>query len=132
MSELRKCPFCGGEARTYTASRLDKSGGKRVYVDTWLVHCNGCKLNYPADFNAPCATEAEAVAAWNRRAGGWVKCSERLPEAFKDVLIFDTDRVVRVAFYSPSSSGFDAYDTGVVYNATYWMPLPEPPEDECD
>ena len=60
MSELKSCPFCGGEAET----RLDG--------DWWVVcpNCtceigligmdeNGCHGHYP--------TEAGAIAAWNTR-----------------------------------------------------------------
>jgi transcription elongation factor Elf1 len=43
MAELLPCPFCGGEAYTYTATNTEK-GITRKY---WLVHCKKCGINYP-------------------------------------------------------------------------------------
>jgi Lar family restriction alleviation protein len=48
----RPCPFCGGEAETY-----------RMIEPWWMVYCTRCYAE-TADYK----TEAEAVAAWNRRA----------------------------------------------------------------
>lgn len=61
MAELRECPFCGGEAHTYTYSAMQKGQIK----DKWLVHCKKCGLNYPA--KKTCNYEFEAIEAWNRR-----------------------------------------------------------------
>ena len=60
---LKNCPFCGGEAYTYTAITIEH-GAK---IDCWLVHCKQCHLNYPAF--KKCYTEEEAIEAWNRRDG---------------------------------------------------------------
>ena len=51
MSELLKCPFCGGEAETW-----DGAG-------PWHVVCAEC-----GTIGSPCLSEAEAIAAWNSRA----------------------------------------------------------------
>lgn len=53
MTELKPCPFCGGEA----SKRL-------FYKGKYRVHCNACDA-YSGDVYA---TEAEAIKAWNTRA----------------------------------------------------------------
>lgn len=54
---LKRCPFCGGEAKT-----MPTSG---VFEDErfWLVLCPKCYAK-SRDF----VTKAEAAVAWNRRA----------------------------------------------------------------
>ena len=51
--ELLPCPFCGGEA----SKRL-------FYKGKYRVHCNVCDANSDDVWD----TEAEAIAAWNRRS----------------------------------------------------------------
>lgn len=55
MSDLKPCPFCGGEAK------LD------IFADMYVVHCKnyGCQCQTTAH----CRKE-DAVEAWNRRTGG--------------------------------------------------------------
>lgn len=59
---LLPCPFCGGEAELHPTYDMDTNE-----VDGWFVWCdNGtceCKPETGQFF-----TEAEAIAAWNRRA----------------------------------------------------------------
>ena len=55
MSELKHCPFCGGEAKM--------SHEVTCGYETFWIHCLEChsQANYGH-------TEAEAIAAWNSRA----------------------------------------------------------------
>ena len=56
MSELKLCPFCGGEAEMLTAESMN--GG---YL--FGIMCNDCRSRGDVY-----DTEAEAIEAWNTRA----------------------------------------------------------------
>lgn len=56
MTELKPCPFCGGEAEVLTAESMN--GG---YL--FGIMCNDCRSRGDV-YN----TEAEATEAWNTRA----------------------------------------------------------------
>ena len=55
MSELKPCPFCGGEAEPFNP--FENTEG------TWCVLCSDCAAATGFE-----QTEAEAIAAWNTRA----------------------------------------------------------------
>lgn len=57
-SELKRCPFCGGEAELYHAEA----------TNCWYVYCKdetGCSASIDKGFFN---SKEEAIAAWNRRA----------------------------------------------------------------
>lgn len=59
MSEqLKPCKHCNGDGLEYSNSEL---GSK---VITYGVHCHSCPYGVK-----DCATEQEAIEAWNRREG---------------------------------------------------------------
>jgi hypothetical protein len=72
MSELRPCPFCGGEAKLWNNSQYEPcldEGGAYVDIfissaDTFGVECTKCCCQ-----NIGYNTEQEAIETWNRRAG---------------------------------------------------------------
>lgn len=68
MSELKPCPFCGGEAEAYNCGPWLRDHFM------WYVKCSGCSSMTP---NKP--TEAEAVEAWNTRhvETCTIECNER-------------------------------------------------------
>lgn len=49
----------------------------------------------------------------------WIPCSERLPEAGEEVLVFSRSRGIAVDYYDRCLFGYA--------DVTHWMPLPEPP-----
>ena len=53
---LKPCPFCGARVATYR----DEIGG-------WEIYCDG-EVGCAGDGDSRYSTEAEAIAAWNRRA----------------------------------------------------------------
>jgi Lar family restriction alleviation protein len=118
MTELKPCPFCGGSAELLSD----------VACIDWWVCCEDCENNCRSD-----QEKSEAVAAWNRRASGWIKVSERLPEVGEVVLLFtdlggmDTGYRDDVCFLNPGGWYWDQEDNAI--GVTHWMPLPEPPND---
>jgi len=58
MSELKPCPFCGGEAEFIRNTRTIK-----------CKSCGGAFL-----CTNPLITTLEAAQAWNRRASEWKEC----------------------------------------------------------
>ena len=66
MSDLKPCPFCGSEANTL----------HRPHVIDWRysVGCNDDECRGFIGLSWLYKTEAEAIAAWNRRAERTCEC----------------------------------------------------------
>lgn len=61
--------------------------------------------------------------------GGWIKCSERMPEENVLVLLFNGEqRYQTVAKYMGDLDGEHVWNGQDAYEITHWMKLPEPPE----
>ena len=74
MEELKRCPFCGGEAiEVRTGGREDIMRRPLAY---W-VRCSECDAE-----TALCDSRSDAIAAWNRRTQniGKKECSENNEE----------------------------------------------------
>ena len=58
----------------------------------------------------------------------WIKCSERMPEKYVDVLVCDSKLNV---FISHQRYGYwrDLRVGESRFEVTHWMPLPEPPQE---
>lgn len=63
----------------------------------------------------------------------WIPCSERLPEDFQDVLIWDNRDKTSFTGHYAECDGWtvDGYDVDrFPFDITHWMPMPEPQEEE--
>lgn len=60
MSELKCCPFCGGEARLYGNSKLIGTKLKHYQVAVCANDDCGCRTS-------PCETVEDAIYKWNTR-----------------------------------------------------------------
>lgn len=59
--------------------------------------------------------------------GKWIKCSERMPDDFEDVLVSDgVDVEVK---WLDENYCWDSFTANIrSCDVVYWMPLPQPPE----
>jgi len=77
------------------------------------------------------AEAAESQVERLKQALEWIPVSERLPKEFERVLILDNEKHIHLVDHRPDSAGSywdcDTYGLRKV-DASYWMPLPAPPE----
>ncbi len=104
QGEAPPCPLCGGPAKAWAF----QDGGGDV-----LVECRACQLTLSA-----CTSEAEAIAAWNRRESraatraGEADLRRAIEEGVMGVLVAHltvdeaTDRIL--ALMKPPAAGDDA------------------------
>lgn len=63
----------------------------------------------------------------------WIKCSERMPEDFEDVLATDGNEVCLGYYFEDDNQRpvWGTYPTCPFCDGeiSHWMPLPEPPEE---
>lgn len=130
MSELKPCPFCGGEA-----------GFQYGYFNSDVyVRCNECRACSEVR-----VSEKAAIAAWNRRADGWIPVSERLPNVpekkdgkynFNKCLVTN-GKFISIAYRDMVAYPLKDYEEWIFqdicfdindHDVTHWMPLPEPPK----
>ena len=62
MSDLKPCPFCGGEAYKKLVYGLDEVSSY-YDINTYVVGCRKCGIYFAIPWN-----EDYAVRLWNRRA----------------------------------------------------------------
>ena len=67
-----------------------------------------------------------AITALER--GKWISVEEKLPENDSNCIVFSSGDVKEAHFFF--GRFFDPIEDYMQYNATHWMPLPEPPKEE--
>ncbi len=73
MSELKPCPFCGGEA----AFDFDDSGYEWIY-------CRKCGINTDTEISTDCCAKEKLSKAWNNRPHDNKIKAEAVRAAFLD------------------------------------------------
>ena len=115
MSELKKCPFCGGEAKHWLGSDNEKG-----------VYCFDCKAGIEVY-----GTLEELYSAWNTRVDGWISVEDRLPEEGEMVLMFSKFKNYHMGWYDKKQCKFYSEGYSVKQGmVTHWRPLPEPPKGD--
>jgi len=131
-SNLKPCPFCGATAVNGTVS-------VECFRGRYLVECGcdapdcgcGARVTGPGWYADEdyFETEAEAIAAWNRRAPYWIPVRDRLPIECQRVLLIDDEECYIGTHEDVDAGGYWFRDGDRDYpcDPTHWMPLPKPP-----
>lgn len=73
MTNLKPCPFCGGEARTrsrvHVEPVIDQETGAYIDADTYYYELTGCPDCDIWFFIEEYESEGTTIKKWNRRAG---------------------------------------------------------------
>lgn len=134
MSELKKCPFCGGEAHTY--ERHGK--GRTVHGRFWFsVDCRNCgyfmddreDVGEDGMFIYP---EKECLKRWNTRADDWQPIETAPKDGTKVLILADEGKLILQGYWNIAGERWKSTNqSGHSYPILYpchWKPLPEGPK----
>lgn len=130
LQALKHCPFCGKTESVRLTTTHEAWDDEGIYQDCAVVVCDAssaAKLGGCGASSSCHETEAEAIAAWNRRAapesaGAWISVDEALPDSEVSVLIAMKDgRIEKTCYY------YCGFLRSSAAQPTHWMPLPAPP-----
>lgn len=104
---------------------------RRMAMETGSLICLGCGYEHGCSVHG-CAVLREAAELLERRR--WISVEERLPDSPKNVLV-SGGNYVDMASWQGEQGAFVRFDPGTLIGMEcpgirYWMPLPEPPEEE--
>ena len=131
MAELKSCPFCGGE-RVEVLNALEAQPEMELIGmsrDNWNVLCNDCFA-----FGGTRRKALEAIEAWNQRKPRWISVEDMMPEEFVSVLVYmpgenPLPTVHEGYFVKDANKWYSNFFDRSLDEVTYWMPMPEPPEE---
>ena len=121
MNELRECPFCGA-----TAQVIEEVSGFPDELE-YFVLCDNLECE---NRTSPHSTKIAAIAAWNRRADGWVSVGERLPEDTRYKVVVSTGNCWYLAWYQNGKWNICHTGDDSRIKVVWWQPLPQPPEEQ--
>lgn len=145
--ELKKCPFCGGEAKYESSLNVtpqqDENGAYVDYDEMYYwerTYCTECGAEISSESDDE--KEEITITKWNTRylieynvkmKDCWIPCRERMPEHYNEILFCERDRTIHKG-YMYWDGTFIEHDVKFKKNdIVSWMPMPdayEPPESE--
>jgi hypothetical protein len=112
---------------------------RRLSVQTGSIACLGCKYEYDCGIYGCAIICAARERLEELTASPWISVNDRLPEDEQGVLVIASGRPREhleldsahelATFYAGEGWSFDAYPEWEDPQVTYWMPLPERPEE---
>ena len=122
---LKRCPFCGGQARILS-----------TWDGLYKAECKCCTCG-----TASYTTQIAVARRWNQRADSylakWIPCEERLPENENPCLVICRtwsmtenawkEGTLMILRYLPKEH---RWNISGMTDVTHWMPMPELPEME--
>ncbi len=126
-TKLNPCPFCGGEARMYTASEFDG--------DYAAVECLNCEVEMLVrEFEYNIDNEDLAIKQWNSRActeNYWRKYPDEKPESGTHVFSYYNDDPYYLYYSTCFGEHFRDLEEGTIFSdgerEVWWHPIPSPP-----
>jgi len=116
MSELKNCPFCGGEA---IQNEPEQHGGMGGEYESVTIVCKECRVKLHGRGDNWATAEQEAIDAWNTRADGWISVEDEPVAQCRKVEVYNGEDVF-----------IDIYrGEGVPANITHWR-IPSPPKEK--
>ncbi|MCM7261558.1 DUF551 domain-containing protein [Enterobacter hormaechei] len=144
VADLYEVTVPSGRSTTFTKDAAEASDCR---VMGWSVQeyvkleryqaamLQGADGNAPAHFRSrPAQSSLSPAQGGNSPVipDGWVACSERMPEAGDDMIVFTDDIVMSGISYSKKKGFYiqalEYDDDEPVDNVTHWMPLPAAPQ----
>lgn len=118
MSELKPCPFCGGEAH------IERMGTNRVSMQ---IECGNCGAEMETG-----ETWIDENSAWNIRApqSEWIRVEDELPTCdgcFWISFAIGDETNECEGYYFSETKLFDSSDMSFP-SVTHWMHKPTPPK----
>lgn len=112
---------------------------RKLVVHTGSLVCLGCGYEHNCDIHGCAIVRAAREQLEKLTASPWISVNDRLPEDEQGVLVIASGRPREhleldsayepATFYAGEGWLFEAYPDWEDPQVTYWMPLPERPED---
>ena len=114
VEDCAGCPYQGGYKGTYCMNGLISEAGDAIEAMCEMVATAHGELS-------------NVIQSYEESKPRWVPVTERLPEAYKPILLYNGEDIA--TGYMHSDKRFTVNGSHFPSRPTHWMPLPQPPEE---